>query len=85
MIVMVVSAAVSLHLTSRHSTQQIMAHQAQVSRLSVQERQAYAQMGYKAARLDALTNDMPETAGDAEVVTLPHARHSHQMRRDGSA
>lgn len=85
MITMVASAAASLHFTARHNTQKIMAHQAHAARLPVQERQAYAEMGYKAARLDALSNEIPETAGDAEVFNLPRARHSHSMRRDGSA
>jgi hypothetical protein len=85
MITMVAAAAASLHLTSRHTAQEIMAQQVHVARLTVQERQAYAEMGYKAARLDALSNEIPERAGDAEIVSLPHARDAHQMRRDGSA
>lgn len=83
-IVLVTSAAVSLQLTSRHNAQKVIAHQAEAARLTVAERQAYSQMGYKAALLDALNNEAP-TAGDAEIVNLPHARRSHQMRRDGSA
>ncbi|MFF7171142.1 hypothetical protein [Streptomyces pseudovenezuelae] len=85
MITIVVSAAASLHLTSRQNAQRVMAHQEQVARSAAQERQRYAEMGYKAARLDALSNETPLMAGDADIVNLPHARLSHQMRRNGSA
>ncbi|MFF1483078.1 hypothetical protein ACIGZH_01955 [Streptomyces sp. NPDC058319] len=81
---LLVSSAVALHLTSRANAAAVMAHQTQVARLTVQERQQYAEMGWKAARLDALTGQAPEIEGGAEVVILPRT-HSPQMRRDGSA
>ncbi|MGW2742323.1 hypothetical protein [Streptomyces sp. NPDC001450] len=85
MVTLLASAAVAVLVTSRVNAKEIMAHQARVARLSAQERQAYAEMGWKAARLDALTEETPAVAGEAEIVNLPHARHTPNMRRNGSA
>lgn len=84
MLALLASAAVAILVTSRVNTQEIMAHQARVARLTVRERQAYAEMGWKASRLDALTKETPEGEG-AEILDLPGARHPADMRRNGSA
>jgi hypothetical protein len=81
---LITATSVHLRAASRLDVRAVMEHQAAMARLTAQDRQRYAAMGYKAARLDALTEDAPET-GDAEVVMLPHARLSPQVRRDGSA
>ncbi|MFF9088593.1 hypothetical protein ACF1BE_19615 [Streptomyces sp. NPDC014991] len=79
------SAALHLHMTSRLNTHAVMAHQATLARMSMRERQQYAEMGYKARCFEALTEDAPETTGAADIVRLPVARHAPQMRRNGSA
>ncbi|MGW0012575.1 hypothetical protein ACWDVX_22870 [Streptomyces tendae] len=84
-LVLLVSGFVSVQLTQRAHLQQTLAHQSRVARLTVQERQECAEYGWRAAQIDALTEDTPEIAGDAEVVGLPHPRHTPQMRRNGSA
>ncbi|MEU2739876.1 DUF2964 family protein [Streptomyces sp. NPDC007095] len=85
MITLIVSVAAAFQLTLRINTQALMAHQTHVARLTVQERQAYAEMGYKAARLDALNEIAPEATGDAQIVNLPFARSSSETRKKGSA
>ncbi|MEU0675420.1 hypothetical protein ABZ330_21515 [Streptomyces sp. NPDC006172] len=85
LLTLVSSIGVSIHLTSRYNTQKLMEHQAQTARLTARERQQYAQMGWNAHAIDALTEEPSETAGDAEVIRLPHARNNPQMRRNGSA
>lgn len=89
MITLIVAAAVHLHITSRADTHAVLAQQASLARLSTRDRQRYAELGYKAALLDALTDDAPtrgaDQAGAADVIDLPHARRAPQMRRDGSA
>lgn len=85
LLALVLSTAVHLHMNARLNVQAVMAHQTSTTRLAMQERQAYAEMGYKARCFEALTEDTPEAASDAEVVRLPVARHNPQMRRNGSA
>jgi hypothetical protein len=82
---LITSIGVTLHLTSRMAVHEVMAHQARVARLTAQERQRYTEIGYRAAQIDARTERTPGWAGDAGVTRLPHARHTPQMRRDGSA
>jgi hypothetical protein len=84
-LVLIVSASVHLHVTSRLNMQAVMAHQVSMARLTIQDRQRYSEMGYKAAQYDALVDDTPEIEGGAEVVELPHARLTPQARRNGSA
>ena len=84
-LILLVSTGASVQLTQRENLQQTLAHQARVARLTVQERQQYTEYGWRAAQIDALTEDTPEIAGGAEVVGLPHPRHTPQMRRNGSA
>jgi len=82
---LIVSAFTAQHLTSRNNQERLMQQQAELARTTMQERQLYSEMGYKAARLDAQTERIPQTS-DAEVVVLPHARsHSPRMRSNGSA
>ncbi|WP_399142258.1 hypothetical protein Q3A86_32985 [Streptomyces sp. NBUA17] len=85
MLILLVSSAAAVQLTQREHLRQAMAHTARVARLTARERQQWAEYGWRAAQIDALTEDTPETAGGAEVVGLPHPRHTPQMRRNGSA
>lgn len=85
MLILLVSSVASVQLTQRESLQQAMAHQSRTARLTVQERQQWTEYGWRAAQIDALTEDAPEIAGGAEVVGLPRPRHTPQMRRNGSA
>ncbi|MFD5838176.1 hypothetical protein ACFWHV_32205 [Streptomyces collinus] len=85
MLTLVASSGLWIHTTGRINTQRIIEHQDRAARLTAQERQEYAQMGWKAARLDAMTGEGRRMAGDAEVFELPHARHTPRARRDGSA
>lgn len=84
-LITLLSALAHLHMTSRANAREVMAHQARLARMSMQERQQYAEYGWNAARLDALTEDAAPAAGDADIVHLPRARTNPQMRRDGSA
>ena len=71
---------------SCRNTRKLLAHQAEVARLSVAERWRYAEMGRKAARLDAIEGEEePPEAGDAQVVNLHGACPSSVMRKNGSA
>lgn len=62
-------------------TDRLIAHQAQVARLTVQERQLYTELGWKAALID--TDEDRTTQG--EVVPLPTQRPVIQVRQGGSA
>ncbi|NJP71942.1 hypothetical protein [Streptomyces sp. C1-2] len=84
-LITLLSALAHLHMTSRANTREVMAHRAHLARMSAQERQQYTEIGWRAALLDALTEDAPTAADDAEIVHLPRARTTPQMRRDGSA
>jgi hypothetical protein len=84
-VILIAAASVHLHVSSRMDTQTLMAHQVRMARLTMQERQRYAEMGYKAAQIEALADDAPETAEDAQVVRLPLSRKATPIRRDGSA
>ena len=69
----------------RRNTERLMAHQARLAELSIAERWRYAEMGWKAAKLDSLDDEAQESAGDAQVVHLPGARAASEARRNGSA
>ncbi|MFC8873177.1 hypothetical protein [Streptomyces ardesiacus] len=84
-LVLLASGTTSVQLTQREHHRQAMAHTSRAARLTQQERQQCAEYGWKAAQIDALTEDTPEIAGGAEVVGLPRPRHTPQMRRNGSA
>lgn len=84
-LVLLISSAASVQLTQRENLHQVMAHQSHVARLTAQERQQWTEYGWRAAQIDAQTEGTPKTAGGAEVVALPHPRHTPQMRRNGSA
>lgn len=60
----------------------LMEHQAKLAVLSAQERQQYAEMGWRAAQLDASGGDV---IGSAQVVHLPSTRPSAAHRQNGSA
>jgi hypothetical protein len=85
MLTLVTSIGVTLQLTSRAAVQEVMAQQARVARLGVRERQQYAELGYRAAQIDAQAHQAPSRPGGAEVFTFPHARQNPAMRRNGSA
>ncbi|MFJ6590232.1 hypothetical protein ACIQPP_05310 [Streptomyces violaceusniger] len=71
---------------NRCYTEALIAHQAEVAKLTVRERWRYAEMGWKAARLDALEGEAgtPEE-GDAQILKLPRARSASEARKNGSA
>ena len=69
----------------RRNTERLMAHQASVAELSVAERWRYAEMGWKAAKLDGLDDETQQSAGDAQVYNLPGARAASEERSKGSA
>ncbi|MFE9810654.1 hypothetical protein [Streptomyces sp. NPDC005548] len=85
MITLLASSAVAVELSGRANLQTLMCHQEHVAHVSKVEKQRYAEMGWKAARLDAANDFPPEMVGDADIVNLPRARHFHSVRRDGSA
>jgi hypothetical protein len=84
-IALLVGLGVAVDARSRLNTQRLMEHQSRTAALTMRERQQYAEMGYKAARLDALSEDAPPIAGDAQIVNLPFARSSSDARKKGSA
>lgn len=84
-LILLTSSAASLHLTSRVAQQELMAHQARMARLTVQERQQWTEYGWRARQIDALSEGTPTIGGDADVIGLPHPRSTPQMRRNGSA
>ncbi|MEV8394778.1 MULTISPECIES: hypothetical protein [unclassified Streptomyces] len=67
-----------------HAERRLIMHQEAVARLTARERQQYAEMGWKAARLDALEGN---TGADenADIVRFPGTRTHSEMRKDGSA
>lgn len=69
----------------RLNVQRLMEHQTRTATLAMQERQRYAELGWKAAKIDALSEETPEFAGDAQVVNLPVARSASSARKKGSA
>lgn len=67
---------------SSMDTARLIAHQAQVARLTVRERQMYTELGWKAAQIDS-HDSLHTTHG--EVVPLPTQRPAPRVRRGGSA
>ncbi|WP_031046844.1 hypothetical protein [Streptomyces sp. NRRL F-5650] len=84
LLILLISIAVSLHRTCRTSVRQVITHQARVSGLTQQERQQWTELGWNAARIDAMT-DHAEGAQGAEIVALPTPPDAPPMRRNGSA
>lgn len=84
LLILLISVAVSLHRTCRTSVRQVITHQARVSGLTQQERQQWTELGWNAARIDAMT-DHAESAQGAEIVALPSPPDTPPMRRNGSA
>lgn len=86
LVALVVGLAVTIDARGRRNTQRLMEHQTRTAALTMRERQQYAEMGWKAAKLDALNDEYtPEIAGGAQIVDLPSARSSSEARRKGSA
>ncbi len=79
------ASGTAIELGSRAHLELLMTHQEAAARLTMQERQRYTEIGYRAGRLDALTREAHEPAGNAQILKLPNAHLLHQMRRDGSA
>ncbi|MCX4615753.1 hypothetical protein [Streptomyces mirabilis] len=65
------------------ATERVVEHATNVGRLSLRERQSFAEMGYKAALLSV--DQKPPAAGGAEIHEFPAARRDSEMRRNGSA
>ncbi|WP_405674798.1 hypothetical protein OG292_02970 [Streptomyces sp. NBC_01511] len=72
-----------IDVRNQKSSKVLMAHQVAVARMSARERQQYAELGWKAAALDAL--DGEERGGKAEIVRFPGARRHVDVRRNDSA
>ncbi|WP_406337325.1 hypothetical protein [Streptomyces sp. NBC_00649] len=71
---------------STRNRERLLAHQVKVAELTVRERWRYAEMGWKAARLDALEGKTEEPdAADAQVYALPAACPRPEARSGGSA
>jgi uncharacterized membrane protein YraQ (UPF0718 family) len=69
----------------RRNTARLIAHQAELARLTRAERWRYAEMGWKAAKLDSLDEETHQDAGDAQVIHLSGARAASEAQRNGSA
>lgn len=83
--VLVIGLAWVLDRRSHRNMQRLMDHQARVARLAVHERQQYAEMGWRAARLE-ISGNKPVETGDAKIVDLPAARSAvPRVRKNGSA
>lgn len=74
-----------VEVRQRLHVQRLMEHQTRTATLATQERQRYAELGWKAAKIDALNEETPKFAGDAQVVNLPVARSASGAREKGSA
>ncbi|MFI9600380.1 hypothetical protein ACIHCX_10945 [Streptomyces sp. NPDC052043] len=81
-VVLLIGLAGIVDTRFRINAQRVIDHTTNVATLAEQERQSYAEMGWKAARLSA-TSEPGRTAG-AQIVELP-TRHTSEMRRGGSA
>lgn len=82
MMLLLVGVAGVVEARIRINTSKLIAHQVDVARIGVQERQRFAEMGWKAAILSAVP-EQPNAAG-GKVVDMP-ARRTPEMRKDGSA
>lgn len=85
LVALLVGAAGVLDVRSRLNTQRLVEHQARLTEVSMQDRQRYAEMGWKAAKLDAMNGEFAENVDGAQILNLPSSRSSHDMRRNGSA
>lgn len=86
LVALLVGAAGVLDVRSRLNTQRLVEHQARLTEVAMQDRQRYAEMGWKAAKLDAMNNgEFSENVDGAQILNLPSSRSSHDMRRNGSA
>lgn len=85
LVVLLVGVAGVLDARSRLNTQRLVEHQARLTEVSMQDRQRYAEMGWKAAKLDAMNGESTENADGAQILNLPPSRSSHDLRRNGSA
>jgi hypothetical protein len=82
MILLLVGLAGIVEARVRINTYTLIEHQIDVARLSAQERQRFAEMGWRAAVLNAVP-EQSNTAG-GKVVDLP-TRRTPEMRKGGSA
>ena len=82
-LVVLIALAGVLDARIRINTQRLVEHATNVGRLSTRERQAFAEMGWKAALLSVDTK--PTATGGAEIHEFPSAARTPKMRKDGSA
>lgn len=90
-VVVIIGLAGLLDARARHradeATAAVVAHQASAARLTAQQKQWYAELGWKAAKIDSVNREdaLKGNADGAQVFDLPAARASQEIRRDGSA
>ncbi|MBC2864427.1 hypothetical protein [Streptomyces mexicanus] len=82
LVILLVGLAGVVETRIRINTHRLIAHQVDIARITAQERQSFAEMGWKACLL-SMKSERPNAAG-ADIVELP-ARRTSEMRRDGSA
>jgi hypothetical protein len=83
-VVLLLGLAGIIDARSRINTERLVEHATEVGRLSLRERQSFAEMGFKAALLSV--DRKPAPTGGAEIHQFPSDRRApHGMRRDGSA
>ncbi|MEW1866988.1 hypothetical protein AB0420_02120 [Streptomyces caelestis] len=82
MILLLAGLAGVVEARVRINTYTLLEHQTDVARLSVQERQRFAEFGWNAAKLSAVPEQSKAAGGT--IVDLP-ARRTPEMRKDGSA
>lgn len=80
-LILLLALAGVIDTRNRINTQRLVEHATDVGRLSLRERQSFAEMGWKAALLSV---EEPTATGGAEIHEFPSARPP-RMRRDGSA
>lgn len=82
-VVLLVGLAGVIDARIRINTARLVEHATTVGRIGHGERQAFAEMGWKAALL--CVDQKPAAPGGAEIHDFPAARRTPDMRRDGSA
>ncbi|MGW1587271.1 hypothetical protein [Streptomyces sp. NPDC002386] len=82
-VVLLIGLAGMLDARIRINTARLVEHATTVGRISMSERQSFAEMGWKAALLSV--DQKPPANGGAEIHEFPAGRRPSEMRRDGSA
>lgn len=81
MLVVLLGVAGVLDARIGAKTRRLIEHQISVAKIGAQERQQWAEMGWKAAELSAAP---AQSDRGGKIVDMP-TRRAHEMRRDGSA